>query len=449
MKTTHLAVIAVAANLFVSGIQAQPQPGSLRWSLTLPGQIATSPTVAPDGTIYVASGAWLYAVTNNGIVASNKWVFTNTFVATSPAFGSDSTIYLAANDGLYALGLDGAIKWKAGTETPLGPPAIAQDGTIYAFGSGYVFAFSPSGTLLWQTPVDETNSSVGGFSPAIGSDGTIYCGSSSFRGLTALCPDGELKWFTDTRIDTGETAAVARDGTLYITAHDFGLVAINTSGERLWTNGAGTYLFSGGIPVVGPDGTVYCSGFDGHGVHAISPAGLELWQYRGYPGSTDQPVLCPAIDAAGNIYHSTGAALVSLAPDGTTNWIAGNIYNRGSWVSPTIGPDGTIYAGVWNTLYAYYNTNKPADAPWPMYRQNHRHTGKVEKPSLSQPKTRADGAFQFQMYGQLGSSFKVQRTSDFTTWTSLTSFVATTVPVDVVDPAASNALVRFYRAVQQ
>ena len=116
--------------------------------------------------------------------------------------------------------------------------------------------------------------------------------------------------------------------------------------------------------------------------------------------------------------------------------------------SPVIGPDGTIYGTLGARLYAIASgTNGPANSPWPMYQQNARHTGKVEKPALKQPQKRSDANFEFQLYPQqLGLTYTVESSSNLYNWTSVTSFVANTLPTDVVDLTASNAPARFYRA---
>jgi hypothetical protein len=81
-----------------------------------------------------------------------------------------------------------------------------------------------------------------------------------------------------------------------------------------------------------------------------------------------------------------------------------------------------------------------------MDRQNVRHTGKIEKPALQNPKRRADANFEFQLYAQLGGTNTVEATTNLTTWTSLTDIVITTVPMDFIDLTASNFPSRFYRA---
>jgi len=115
--------------------------------------------------------------------------------------------------------------------------------------------------------------------------------------------------------------------------------------------------------------------------------------------------------------------------------------------SPAIGPDGTIYCAFGSKLFALSGTNALADSPWPMYHQNPRHTGKVEKPSLNKPQKRSDGGFQFELYGQLSNSYTVQTSTSLLSWCSLTSVLVTNVPMDVVDADATNFPSRFYRAL--
>src|SRR5260221_11538277 len=74
-----------------------------------------------------------------------------------------------------------------------------------------------------------------------------------------------------------------------------------------------------------------------------------------------------------------------------------------------------------------------------------RHTGKVEKPSVSKPQKRSDNNFQFQVYAQLGQTQTVQTSTDLSAWVCLTNIAVTNVPMDVVDMSASNFLSRFYR----
>jgi hypothetical protein len=82
-----------------------------------------------------------------------------------------------------------------------------------------------------------------------------------------------------------------------------------------------------------------------------------------------------------------------------------------------------------------------------MFHQNARHTGKVEKPALKEPKKRSDSGFEFQLYPhELGLAYTVEASTNLNTWTLLTNFIATDLPMPVVDSSASNSQMRFYRA---
>ena len=124
--------------VFLSAAQisfAQPEPGTVLWTYDVGYQTESSPVLGPDSTVYVqAFGLW--AVTNSGATASNKW---RSFLG-QPAIGSDGTIYLLDVGGLRALNPDASQKWYYPAVTQDGSlyrrPAISQDNTIYFVGAG-------------------------------------------------------------------------------------------------------------------------------------------------------------------------------------------------------------------------------------------------------------------------------------------------------------------------
>ncbi len=69
----------------------------------------------------------------------------------------------------------------------------------------------------------------------------------------------------------------------------------------------------------------------------------------------------------------------------------------------------------------------------------------MEKPALQQPQKRSDANFQFELYGDIGQTYTVQSSTNLSDCTSLTSFVAATLPVAVLDLTATNFPARFYR----
>ncbi len=86
----------------------------------------------------------------------------------------------------------------------------------------------------------------------------------------------------------------------------------------------------------------------------------------------------PAIGVDGTIYVGTDNAwLHAFNCDGTLKWRYG--VGEGIESSPAIDSDGTIYVGNYAAdLHAVYSSSSGlADTPWPMFRQNLRHTGAV------------------------------------------------------------------------
>jgi hypothetical protein len=151
------------------------------------------------------------------------------------------------------------------------------------------------------------------------------------------------------------------------------------------------------------------------------------------------------------IYYCASNSIWRVAGTGETELVLyGGATGPGfslATTSPVIAPNGIVYAALGSQLYQIDGTNGPADSPWPMYRQNARHTGKLEKPALKLPKKRADANVDLQLLpNQLGLTYTVENSSNLVDWTALTSLVATSFPVELTDLTASNAPVRFYRA---
>jgi len=455
-----LSVIAVCGFAFGVLPIAAAQPGTLRWTYEAPGTIYSSPALAPDGTIYIAAGSALVAVTNSPSAASNKWVFAGSVVS-SPAIAADGTIYFgdaSVNCNLHAVAPDGTEKWALPLQPELqgqiefeSSPAIGPDGTVYFVAGGRLFAVASSGVKKWSYTTDDNMPYP--ISPVVGRDGTVYVGSVGRYSLYAIAPDGTKKWSLELygRNASGDSPALGGDGTVYITCG--ALAAVRPDGTARWQV-APAYLQAYSVSL-GKDGTIYAPDGYTRDLYAISPSGEVKWKafdfpllapaYRALPAA-------PAIDAAGMIYYCASNTVFAIAPDGQVQWSLytppGTLYDVDfARNSPVIGPDGTIYAAINTRLYAFAGTNALADSPWPMYRQNPRHTGKVEKPALTPPKKRSDANFELQLFPQqVGLSYTIETSTDLKTWTSLTSFVATAFPVEIADLTATNSPVKYYRA---
>ena len=348
----------------------------------------SSPALADDGTVFVGNYTGLCAITNNGVNASNKWTISQARSTASPALGEDGTVFVAAANGnLYSISPNGSINWRYPASGGTGSPAIGYNGTIYLEGSNYLYAVAPSGALVWKSVVGDHDSYS---SPVVAPDGTIYVCSSSGT-LYAFDTDGSQKWSKSLEA-RDRSPALGADGTIYVGGG--GLYAISPDGSQLWYNG--TNNFFGFSPVLAKNGNIYIKDFNTRRLDALNPLGHVIWSAL-QDGAHTVPSV-PALTAGGTVYYCLSNTLAALNPQGRLEWsfTARPEYSSPANGSPCVDGQGNIYAVFGTILYAIYGTNKLADSPWPMYRQNPRHTGKIEKPSLQQPKKRADANFEFE-----------------------------------------------------
>lgn len=259
---------------------------SERWRVELGAAVSGSPTLGPDGTIYViAHDGVLRAIAADGAV---RWTFaTGERSWSTPAVAEDGTVYVGSDDDhLYAVTAAGALAWKLrlGTCTPggFGPessrcdadggPVIGDDGTIY-LGGDAIHAVWPDGTLRWRFATGEHVASA----PALATvDGelVIYAGSQD-DALYALAADGTKRWELRVGGDLDAAPAVGEDGTIYIGSDDDALHAVNPDGSVRWKLVTGGDIR--GPAAIAPDGTIYVGSYDKH-LYAVAPSGQIKWR---------------------------------------------------------------------------------------------------------------------------------------------------------------------------
>jgi outer membrane protein assembly factor BamB len=250
-----------------------PDVAKLKWSFTTGGDVYSSPTIGPDGTIYVGSDDDnLYAVNPDG--SQKRTLTTGDYVHSSPAIGADGTIYVGSSDDkLYAINPNGSQKWTFTTGDRVNSsPAIGADGTIYV-GSrdGSLYAINPNGSQKWSFATGARVYS----SPAIGANGTIYVGSDDYN-LYATDPDGSQWWSFATGGEVKSSPAIGADGTIYVGSNDGKLYAINPNGSQKWSFTTGGSIYSSAA--IGADGTIYVGATDGR-LYAINPNGSQKWSF--------------------------------------------------------------------------------------------------------------------------------------------------------------------------
>lgn len=194
-------------------------------------------------------------------------------------------------------------------------------------------------------------------SPVVGSDGTIYVGSSDGK-LYAIDHSGSLKWSYPTNQYLMASPAIGKNGVVYFGGDDrkFHALDCETGNER-WSAQMSNDITTS--PAIGQDGTVYfCAARQ---LWAYTPDGDFKWRYFIGNGPTS-----PAIDNGGIIYVAGQEGnLFAIKPDGFPNspdWDQPYYFDGGLiHASPAIGNDGTIYVCVEST-YGYLYAMWPVKA---------------------------------------------------------------------------------------
>jgi outer membrane protein assembly factor BamB len=243
-------------------LHAFDRNGTLKWIFPMKGNGGppASPVVGSDGTIYIGAER-LYAVNPDGTL---RWKYnTGYYMDGPPAIAPDGTIYVPSQGYLYALEHGGGFKWRvlAQSEYPIGSaPAIAKNGTIYANTfDGVLHAIAPDGSVLWTYKTEGIVTDVPS-SPAIGRDGTIYFGGAGeYQGkggyFYAVRPNGSLVWKYFAGCD--QTApSIDGDGTIYFGSNGCGTIhALNPDGTVKWSLYANAYMRS--APAIGAGNRLY------------------------------------------------------------------------------------------------------------------------------------------------------------------------------------------------
>ena len=310
--------------------------------------IQSSAAIAPDGTVYIGlhSGT-LFALrdpTGAGNQLAARWSFHppgGSSWHSTPAVGRDGTVYV-------------------GFSTKSGKPEA--EGTLYALQAPTV-GIEP--VVRWSTdlgPGRETSS------PTIGADGTIYAMGGEGR-LSAISPDGSVKWTAQTGPTLKASPAVAPDGTVYVSSMNGKLYSIappaDPNGQRgtiRWTfrfaefpgNGEPVVhhspppgadgIGSGASPTIGPDGTIYV-GANNSNFYAVAPDGQLEWLFeaqREIAGIWSTAAL--SADNSTLYFGANKGGIYAVdRVNGSLRWqheIVGSVYS-----SPALDATGTLYTG--------------------------------------------------------------------------------------------------------
>ena len=422
----------------------------------------------------------------DAVVGGIKWStnlgsgYDNDITSSAAVAANGSAVYVGSLDGtLYALNTtNGAVLWsnQLGGSIYSSPAISASDGTIYVgtwYPSSYgLFAINPATRATnWFFETDDPNSGQTGIdsSPAIGPDCTIYFlvpYQNYYGDLYTVSPNGALQWFFPLpgAYAPASSPAIGADGTIYVGSGDGYLYAISPSGTLEWIFDTGDGQAINSSPAIGGDGTVYIGSTDGN-LYAITNGGLK-WQFTattsyGYPIFF---ISSPALSEDGVIYiggedywFGVNNFVYAITND-AVKWT----YPTGGSVvsSPAINPaDGAVIIAS-EDGYVYKRPGSgslAANAPWPMFHQNVRHTGAVPNPACSgggvafpnNPGFSSGySTFSFYLSGTPGSLWYVFASSDLANWSQLgnVSLDSSSGTEEFFDDTVAGVTNRFYMA---
>ncbi len=356
-----------------------PSVPRLRWSLRTLAPIEASPLIAQDGTLYVAStDGRLYSLTSAGDL---RWTFeADEGVFGTPAIAPDGSIILADLPGrIYCVGSDGSLRWSyviddGPSERRVTAPTLVLP-TGQALSAGWndrIYFLGPDGKLVWQLNLD----GAGQISAAPSTDwaGNIYVAAHDTANKNRLAvwkldpAAGAQVWkfSEDMGIDRNRiisSPAIDSDrGQLYVgvaRTDDGVLYAVSLAGG---TRVFRTVLPKGVLssPALGRDGTVYVGCMDGS-LYAVDPSsGSVYWRFdTGAHYVTGSPM----VDGAGNIFFGDSEGYIhALSPAGHELWLLSTRSCISS--APAIGADGTLYVTSQDsTVYAYAQRRRQSCRP--------------------------------------------------------------------------------------
>jgi hypothetical protein len=199
---SHFRLYVISNNAELTAIDDMGSSASIAWTIDLGSQDEhSSPTIGPDGTIYVGTDNKLFAVKDNGASAVVKpgWPLTVAGEVDTTAALSGNTLYVSSHGPgtvrtMYGVDLAGpSVLWsRAGVgtsstnlaQTP--SPVIGANGLVYAAIGPNVFAFDPAVANPATTPRWQYTLGDDAISLAVG-EGALYVSAKDSK-VYALVP---------------------------------------------------------------------------------------------------------------------------------------------------------------------------------------------------------------------------------------------------------------------
>lgn len=235
-------------------LYAISRSGELKWKFATQARNLLSPALDKSGNVYLASGdEYLYALNPTGELL---WKHRFGTFSAAPSIADDGTIYLATADKLLSLSPGGDVNWEHSIPNyPSTSIAINEDKTLYVgLSDGKLLALSPAGKAEWAL---DTNSQLS-TAPVIDGEGNVYALLESGT-LLALSNKGRLKWRYESGMTGKGSLLLAKDDTILFSVEGGGF-AVLSEGKLLWEYQTGSAQLKLNLD---DDGTLVASSQEG------------------------------------------------------------------------------------------------------------------------------------------------------------------------------------------
>src|SRR5438876_7301315 len=228
------------------------------------------------------------------------------------------------------------------------------------------------------------------------------------------------------------------------------LCAFKPDGTRIWefTFGPPVAVIYAPAPTIGSDGTIYAAASD-RKLYALNPDGTQKWD--AFTGTYSQS--SPALGKDGMIYLSGDLTLFAFDSQGLKQWeFESDRFGAAGGITsiPHLVHGGIIYLGSGNgKFYAIKASADLAESAWPIFRrdglQRARATGTAVQRLNWLTATAAGSTVKLTASLDPDRSYRLERSSDLQTWTTVTNLSSASGVAAFSDPIRWDTRERFYR----
>jgi outer membrane protein assembly factor BamB len=288
-----------------AGVELWRKPFSLKSEMSLGSSDTILAIDTTDALVKISrDGNLLWRVLLNDTACST--------CAQAPTIASDGTVYVAPSSKL--MGFDpnnGVLNLTVNLAgTALSEPVIDADGNVYlkqnVAGSNRLTAFTSNGTERWFKQGNTGGSNT--VPPVLTSDGRIVVGLGSE--FYSYLLDGTLVW---SRAEPIEALVADSTGAIYAIQYNYYLTKISSNGALVWR----TYSGNAQSLVLGNDGMTYLSNTNGF-VLAYDPNGTQAFYSPTEHGNLGLPQKVVSISGQQRlvVLHAAGLSFVQINSSG-------------------------------------------------------------------------------------------------------------------------------------